>query len=332
VVRKQATIFLGGPPLGKAATGETVSAEDLGGAEVHTRLSGVADHYALNDAHALEMARAIVGNLNTVKSVDIALRPSVAPAFDPAEIDGVVPPSLSTQYDVREVIARLVDASDFDEFKRNYGTTIVTGFAHIEGLPVGIIANNGILYSQSAQKAAHFIELCCQRRIPLLFLQNIAGFMVGRDVEAGGIAKDGAKMVMAVACAQVPKVTVVIGGSYGAGNYAMCGRAYAPRFLFTWPNARVSVMGGIQAASVLATVRRDNIESEGKAWGSAEEAAFKQPVLDQYEREGNPLYGSARLWDDGIITPRETRRVVGLALSASLNAPIPPTKFGVFRM
>ena len=292
IVRKQGTIFLGGPPLVKAATGETVSAEDLGGADVHTRQSGVADHYALNDAHALEMARAIVGNLNSVKNIDIALRPARPPAFDADEIDGVVPPSLSTQYDVREIIARLVDGSDFDEFKRNFGTTIVTGFATIEGIPVGIIANNGILYSSSAQKAAHFIELCCQRRIPLLFLQNIAGFMVGRDVEAGGIAKDGAKMVMAVACAQVPKVTVVIGGSYGAGNYAMCGRAYAPRFLFTWPNARISVMGGAQAASVLATVRRDNFDAEGKAWSAAEEAAFKQPVLDQYEREGNPLYGS----------------------------------------
>jgi 3-methylcrotonyl-CoA carboxylase beta subunit len=332
IVRKQGTIFLGGPPLVRAATGETVSAEDLGGAEVHTRQSGVADHYALNDTHALEMARAIVGNLNTVKTVDIALRAPRPPAFDAQEIDGVVPPSLSTQYEVRDVIARLIDGSDFDEFKRNFGTTIVTGFAYIEGIPVGIIANNGILYSSSAQKAAHFIELCCQRRIPLLFLQNIAGFMVGRDVEAGGIAKDGAKMVMAVACAQVPKVTVVIGGSYGAGNYAMCGRAYAPRFLFTWPNARISVMGGAQAASVLATVRRDNFEAEGRSWTAEAEAALKQPVLEQYEREGQPLYGSARLWDDGIIAPSETRRVVALAFSAALNAPIPQTRFGVFRM
>ncbi len=332
IVRQQGTIFLGGPPLVKAATGEVVSAEDLGGAEVHTRQSGVADHYALNDTHALEMARAIVGNLNTVKQIDIAVRPARPPAYDPTEVDGILPPNLSMQFDVRELIARLVDGSEFDEFKRNYGTTIVTGFAHIEGLPVGILANNGILYSSSAQKAAHFIELCCQRRIPLLFLQNIAGFMVGRNVEAGGIAKDGAKMVTAVACAQVPKVTIIIGGSYGAGNYAMCGRAYAPRFLFTWPNARVSVMGGAQAASVLATVRRDNIEADGGSWSTADEAAFKQPVLDSYEREGHPYYASARLWDDGIIAPAETRRVVGLALSATLNAPIPQTRFGVFRM
>ena len=332
IVRRQGTIFLGGPPLVKAATGETVSAEDLGGADVHTRLSGVADHYAMNDGHALEIARSIVASLTTTKRSDIALKEPRAPAYDPAELDGVVPASLMTQYDTREIIARLVDGSELDEFKRNYGTTLVTGFAAIEGLPVAILANNGILYSETAQKAAHFIELACQRRIPLLFLQNITGFMVGREAEAGGIARHGAKMVMAVACANVPKITVIIGGSYGAGNYAMCGRAYGPRFLFTWPNARISVMGGPQAASVLATVRRENIEAEGKTWSAADEAAFKQPVLEQYDREGHPYHGTARLWDDGIIAPAETRRVLGLSLSACLNAPIADTKFGVFRM
>jgi 3-methylcrotonyl-CoA carboxylase beta subunit len=332
IVRRQGTIFLGGPPLVKAATGETVSAEELGGAEVHTRQSGVADHYALNDAHALEIVRSIVANLNTVKRVDMPLRLPKPPTYDPAELDGVVPASLMTQYDAREVIARLVDLSEMDEFKANYATTLVTGFAHIEGIPVAILANNGILYSETALKAAHFIELACQRRIPLLFLQNITGFMVGKAAEAAGIAKDGAKMVTAVACAQVPKVTVIIGGSYGAGNYAMCGRAYGPRFLFMWPNARISVMGGPQAAGVLATVRRENLEAEGKVWSAEEEAAFKQPVLDQYEREGHPYYATARLWDDGIITPQETRRVLALALSASLNAPIPEPRFGVFRM
>ena len=332
IVRKQGTIFLGGPPLVKAATGETVSAEDLGGAEVHTRRSGVADHYALNDAHALEIVRSIVANLNTVKRVDMALREPRPPAYDAAELDGVVPTALTTQYDAREVIARLVDASEMNEFKANYAQTLVTGFARIEGLPVAILANSGILYSETALKAAHFIELACQRKIPLLFLQNITGFMVGQAAEAGGIAKDGAKMVTAVACAQVPKITVIVGGSYGAGNYAMCGRAYGPRFLFTWPNARISVMGGPQAASVLATVRRENIEAEGKAWSAEEEAAFKQPVLEQYEREGHPYFATARLWDDGIITPQETRRVVGLALSAALNAPIPEPRWGVFRM
>jgi 3-methylcrotonyl-CoA carboxylase beta subunit len=332
IVRKQGTIFLGGPPLVKAATGETVSAEELGGAEVHTRQSGVADHYALNDEHALEIVRNIVGNLNTVKKMDIALREPRPPAYDQAELDGVVPASLMTQYDTREIIARIVDASEMDEFKANYAQTLVTGFAHVEGLPVAILANNGILYSETALKATHFIELACQRKIPLLFLQNITGFMVGKAAEAGGIAKDGAKMVTAVACAQVPKVTVIIGGSYGAGNYAMCGRAYSPRFLFTWPNARISVMGGPQAAGVLATVRRENIEAEGKRWSAEEEAAFKQPVLDQYEREGHPYYATARLWDDGIIAPSETRRVVALALSAALNAPIPEPRFGVFRM
>jgi 3-methylcrotonyl-CoA carboxylase beta subunit len=332
IVRRQGTIFLGGPPLVKAATGETVSAEDLGGADVHTRLSGVADHYALDDAHALEIARSIVANLNTRKQIDLALTEPRPPAYPIEELDGVVPASLATQYDAREVIARLVDGSEFDEFKARYGTTIITGFAHIEGMPVAILANNGILYSESAQKAAHFIELACQRRIPLLFLQNITGFMVGRDAEAGGIARHGAKMVTAVACANVPKITVIIGGSYGAGNYAMCGRAYGPRFLFMWPNARISVMGGQQAASVLATVRRDNLEAEGKTWTAEEEAEFKKPILEQFEREGHPYYATARLWDDGIITPRETRRVLALSLSACLNASIPETRFGVFRM
>jgi 3-methylcrotonyl-CoA carboxylase beta subunit len=332
IVRKQGTIFLGGPPLVKAATGESVSAEELGGAEVHTRQSGVADHYALNDDHALEIVRNIVGNLNTVKKVDIALREPRPPAYDPAELDGVVPASLMTQYDTREIIARIVDGSEMDEFKTNYAQTLVTGFAHIEGIPVAILANNGILYSETALKAAHFIELACQRKIPLLFLQNITGFMVGKAAEAGGIARDGAKMVTAVACAQVPKVTVIIGGSYGAGNYAMCGRAYSPRFLYTWPNARISVMGGPQAAGVLATVRRENIEAEGKKWSAAEEAAFKQPILDNFEREGHPYFATARLWDDGIIAPRETRRVVALSLSGALNAPIPDMRFGVFRM
>ncbi len=332
IVRRQGTIFLGGPPLVKAATGEVISAEDLGGAEVHARQSGVADHYALNDDHALEIVRNIVSNLNTVKKMDVAVREPRPPAYDPAELDGVIPASLMTQYDTREIIARLVDGSEFDEFKATYAQTIVTGFAHIEGLPVAILANNGILYSETAQKAAHFIELACQRRIPLLFLQNITGFMVGKAAEAGGIARDGAKMVTAVSCAQVPKLTVIIGGSYGAGNYAMCGRAFGARFLFTWPNARVSVMGGQQAASVLATVRRDNIEAEGKSWSMDEEAAFKQPILEAYEREGHPYHGTARLWDDGIIAPSETRRVLALALSASLNAPIPEPRFGVFRM
>ena len=332
IVRRQGTIFLGGPPLVKAATGEDVSAEDLGGADVHTRLSGVADHYALNDRHALEMARSIIGTLPACERANVATRTPVQPAYDPAELDGVVPASLMTQYDTREVIARIVDGSELHEFKNNYATTLVTGFAHIEGQPVAILANNGILYSETAQKAAHFIELACQRKTPLLFLQNITGFMVGRDAEAGGIARNGAKMVMAVANANVPKITLIIGGSYGAGNYAMCGRAYGPRFLFTWPNARVSVMGGQQAASVLATVRRDNIEAEGKSWSKEEENAFKQPVLDAYEREGHPYHGTARLWDDGIITPAETRRVLGLALAVCFEKPIADTKFGVFRM
>jgi 3-methylcrotonyl-CoA carboxylase beta subunit len=332
IVRNQGTIFLGGPPLVKAATGEVVSAEELGGADVHARKSGVADYMAENDRHALTLCRDIVASLNTKKTVDIPLAKPAEPNYAADELDGIVPADLKKQYDVRDVIARLVDASAFDEFKALYGTTLVTGFAHIHGIPVGILGNNGILFSESALKAAHFVELCCQRRVPLLFLQNISGFMVGRDYEAGGIAKDGAKMVAAVACAQVPKITVIIGGSYGAGNYGMCGRAYGPRFLFTWPNARISVMGGEQAASVLATVRRENLEAEGKTWSEVEEEEFKQPIREQYETEGNPYYATARLWDDGIITPAETRRVLGLCFSVALNAPIPETKFGVFRM
>jgi len=332
IVRNQGTIFLGGPPLVKAATGEVVSAEELGGADVHAKKSGVADYYAQNDRHALALCRGIIANLNTRPSAGVALRKPADPLYDAGELDGIVPVDLKKQYDVREVIVRLVDGSQFDEFKALYGTTLVAGFAHLHGIPIGILGNNGILFSESALKAAHFIELCCQRKVPLLFLQNIVGFMVGRDYEAGGIAKDGAKMVTAVACAQVPKITLIIGGSYGAGNYGMCGRAYGPRFLFTWPNARISVMGGEQAASVLATVRRDNIEAAGKEWSKAEEEAFKQPILEQYEAQGNPYYATARLWDDGIITPAETRRVLALSFSAALNAPIPETKFGVFRM
>ena len=332
IVKNQGTIFLGGPPLVRAATGEVVSAEELGGADVHARKSGVADHYAQDDHHALSIVRRIVANLNAKKNVDIPLLKSREPELDAAELDGIVPVDLKKQYDVREVIARIVDASEFDEFKVLYGPTLVTGFAHIHGMPVGILGNNGILFSESALKAAHFIELCCQRRIPLLFLQNIVGFMVGRDYEAGGIAKDGAKMVTAVACAQVPKITVIVGESYGAGNYGMCGRAYGPRFLFTWPNARISVMGGEQAASVLATVKRDNIEADGGKWSEVEEEEFKQPLRDQFETEGNPYYATARLWDDGIIAPSETRRVLALAFSAALNAPVRKTRFGVFRM
>src|SRR5690348_3011600 len=332
IVKNQGTIFLGGPPLVKAATGEVVSAEDLGGADVHARKSGVADHYAQDDHHALSIARRIVSHLNVKKAADIPLGVPRDPAYDIGELDGLVPADLKKQYDIREVIARLVDASEFDEFKALYGTTLVTGFAHIHGMPVGILGNNGILFSESALKAAHFIELCCQRRIPLLFLQNIVGFMVGRDYEAGGIAKDGAKMVTAVACAQVPKLTLIVGGSYGAGNYGMCGRAYGPRFLFMWPNARISVMGGEEAASVLATVRRDNIEASGGKWSEVEEEEFKQPIREQYEDEGNPYYATAPLGDDGIIAPAETRRVLALAFAAALNAPIPETRFGVFRM
>ncbi|WP_283949874.1 carboxyl transferase domain-containing protein [Limobrevibacterium gyesilva] len=332
IVRGQGTIFLAGPPLVKAATGEVVSAEDLGGADVHSRTSGVTDHYAENDAHALALARRAVAGLNGVKRPAVALQAPRPPRYDPAELYGVVPADRRRPYDVREVIARIVDDSELDEFKRLYGTTVVTGFAHVWGYPVGIIANNGILFSESAQKAAHFIELCAQRGIPLVFLQNITGFMVGRKYEAGGIAKDGAKMVTAVATAQVPKFTVIIGGSFGAGNYGMCGRAYDPRFLWMWPNARISVMGGEQAASVLATVRRDGMESRGETWPAEEEEAFKRPIRAQYESQGHPYYASARLWDDGIIDPADTRRVLALGLSAALNAPIPPTRFGVFRM
>jgi 3-methylcrotonyl-CoA carboxylase beta subunit len=332
IVRNQGTIFLGGPPLVKAATGEVVSAEDLGGADVHTRISGVADYLATNDAHALALARRITANLNGRKPVELALREPRPPKYEIDELEGLVPTDLKRQYEVRELIARLVDGSEFDEFKARYGDTLVTGFAHLAGIPIGIIANNGILFSQSALKGTHFIELCCQRRIPLLFLQNIAGFMVGQQYEAGGIAKDGAKLVTAVACAQVPKITVLVGGSFGAGNYGMCGRAFEPRFLFAWPNSRISVMGGEQAASVLASIRRDGIEAEGTTWSADEETAFKSPIRAQYELEGSPYYATARLWDDGIIMPSETRRVLALAFSAALNAPIETTRFGVFRM
>jgi 3-methylcrotonyl-CoA carboxylase beta subunit len=332
IVRRQGTIFLGGPPLVKAATGEVVSAEDLGGAEVHARRSGVADYYAADDHHALALARRIVAHLNSRKMIDIALSEPEDPVLDPDDLEALVPTDLKRQYDIREVIGRLVDGSRFDEFKALYGTTLVTGFARLHGIPVGIIANNGILFSESAQKGAHFIEVCCQRRIPLLFLQNISGFMVGSQYEAGGIAKDGAKLVTAVASAEVPKITLLVGGSFGAGNYGMCGRAYQPRFLFSWPNSRISVMGGEQAASVLATVRRDNLEAEGKVWSPEEEEAFKAPIRQKYEEEGSPYHATARLWDDGIILPSETRRVLALAFSACLNAPIPETRFGVFRM
>jgi 3-methylcrotonyl-CoA carboxylase beta subunit len=332
IVRGEGTIFLGGPPLVKAATGEVVSAEDLGGAEMHARVSGVADHLALDDAHALGIARRIVANLNRVKAPQLDIAESRDPLYDPAEIYGAVSSDPRKPYDVREVIARLVDGSRLDEFKPLYGATLVTGFARLWGYPVGIVANNGILFSESALKGAHFIELCARRGIPLVFLQNITGFMVGRKYEAGGIAKDGAKMVTAVACAAVPKFTVIIGGSFGAGNYAMCGRAFGPRFLWTWPNARISVMGGEQAATVLATVRRDNIEARGGHWSEAEEAQFKAPIRAQYETQGHPYYASARLWDDGVIDPADTRRVLALAISASLNAPIAKSEFGIFRM
>ncbi|WP_298599788.1 carboxyl transferase domain-containing protein [Zoogloea sp.] len=332
IVKNQGTIFLGGPPLVKAATGEVVSAEDLGGGDVHTRVSGVADHLAENDTHALHIARRIVGNLNRVKPVGLDLLSAEEPLYDPAELYGVIPTDTRKPYDVREVIARVVDGSRFDEFKARYGTTLVTGFARLYGMPVGIVANNGILFGESAQKGAHFIELCAQRGIPLVFLQNITGFMVGRKYENGGIAKDGAKMVTAVATAQVPKLTVLIGGSFGAGNYGMCGRAYSPRFLWMWPNSRISVMGGEQAASVLATVRRDGIETKGGSWSPEDEEAFKAPIRQQYEDQGHPYYATARLWDDGVVDPAQTRRVLGLSLSASLNASIQPTKFGLFRM
>ena len=332
IVRNQGTIFLGGPPLVKAATGEEVSAEDLGGGDVHTRLSGVADHLAANDEHALAMARSIVATLNRTKHVALACRAPQPPAYAPEELLGVIPTDSRKSFDVREIIARVVDGSEFDEFKPRYGSTLVTGFAWIEGMPVGIVANNGILFSESAAKGAHFIELCAQRRVPLVFLQNITGFMVGRKYENEGIARAGAKLVTAVACAQVPKFTVIIGGSFGAGNYGMCGRAYSPRFLWMWPNARISVMGGEQAAAVLATVRRDGIEARGGQWSAEDEAAFRAPIREQYERQGHPYYATARLWDDGIIDPVDTRRVLALGLSAALNAPIAPTRFGVFRM
>jgi len=332
IVKDQGTIFLGGPPLVRAATGEIVSAEELGGADVHTRQSGVADHYAQNDHHALKLVRRAVNRLNRVKPVGLDVRKVKEPMFDASEIYGIIPSDPKKSYDVREVIARIVDGSEFDEFKTLYGTTLICGFARIHGYPVGIVANNGILFGESAQKGAHFVELCGQRKIPLVFLQNITGFMVGKQYEADGIAKHGAKMVTAVASVQVPKFTVIIGNSYGAGNYGMCGRAYEPRFLFTWPNARISVMGGEQAAGVLAQVKRDQKEREGEDWPEEEERAFKQPILDKYEEQGHPYYGSARLWDDGVIDPAQTRQVLGLAISASLNRPIEDTRFGVFRM
>jgi 3-methylcrotonyl-CoA carboxylase beta subunit len=325
IVKGQGTIFLGGPPLVKAAIGEVVTPEELGGADVHTKVSGVADHYAQNDAHALAICRRIVANLNARKQVSLAVREPVEPLYPAEEIYGVIPSDVRKPYDVREVIARVVDGSELDEFKQNYGATLVTGFAHLHGYPVAILANNGILYSESSLKAAHFIELASQRGIPLIFLQNISGYMVGKKYEAGGIAKDGAKMVTAVATARVPKFTMILGGSFGAGNYGMCGRAYGPRFLWMWPNARISVMGGEQAASVLATVR-------GEFRSKADEEAFKNPIREQYERQGHPYYSSARLWDDGVVDPADTRRLLALALSASLNAPVEPTKFGVFRM
>ncbi|WP_062191746.1 carboxyl transferase domain-containing protein [Caldimonas taiwanensis] len=332
IVKNQGTIFLGGPPLVKAATGEVVSAEDLGGGDVHTRLSGVADHLADNDLHALALARAAVARFNRRKPQPLACVRPRPPKYAPEELHGVIPVDVRKPFDVREVIARIVDGSEFDEFKARYGSTLVCGFAHIEGMPVGIVANNGILFSESANKGAHFIELCCQRQVPLVFLQNITGFMVGRKYENEGIARAGAKMVTAVACAQVPKFTVIIGGSFGAGNYGMCGRAYSPRFLWMWPNARISVMGGEQAASVLATVKRDGIEARGGTWSAEEEEAFKAPIRRQYEEQGHPYYASARLWDDGVIDPADTRRVLALGLSASLNAPIAQTRFGVFRI
>jgi 3-methylcrotonyl-CoA carboxylase beta subunit len=332
IVKGYGTIFLAGPPLVKAATGEVVSPEELGGAEVHARQSGVADHLAQNDTHALAIVRAIVGHLGGTRSAEIDAREPADPLYPVEELHGVIPSDKRKPYDVREAIARIVDASELDEFKQDYGTTLVTGFARIWGYPVGVVANNGILFSESALKGAHFIELCSQRKVPLVFLQNITGFMVGKKYEAGGIAKDGAKMVTAVACSRVPKFTVVVGGSFGAGNYGMCGRAFGPRFLWMWPNARISVMGGEQAASVLATVKRDGIEAKGDSWSNSEEEDFKRPILEQYERQGHPYYATARLWDDGIIAPEDTRRTLALAISASLNAPIEETRFGVFRM
>jgi 3-methylcrotonyl-CoA carboxylase beta subunit len=332
IVNHQGTIFLAGPPLVKAATGEVVSAEDLGGAELHSRISGVTDQLAESDEHALALTRASIGRLNRVKQIDLDIREPVAPLYPADDIYGILPKDAREPFDVREIIARLVDGSEFDEFKPLYGSTLVTGFARLWGYPVGIIANNGILFSESALKGAHFIELCCQRKIPLVFLQNITGFMVGKKYEEGGIAKNGAKMVHAVSCAKVPKFTVIIGGSFGAGNYGMCGRAYEPRFLFMWPNARISVMGGEQAASVLTDVKKASLAKKGVEWTAEQESEFKQPLLEKYNREAHPYYASARLWDDGIIDPASTRDVLGLAISASLNAPIPDTRFGVFRM
>ena len=332
IVRQQGTIFLGGPPLVKAATGETVSAEELGGGEIHTSISGVSDHLAENDKHALRITRDIFSSLSIKKIVPLETKPSLEPIYAREELYGIIPNDNRQMYDVREVVARLVDGSEFNEFKEHYGKTLVTAFAHIHGYPVGIIANNGILFSESALKGSHFIELCSQRLIPLIFFQNITGFMVGKEYEHGGIAKDGAKMVTAVSCAKVPKFTVIIGGSHGAGNYGMCGRAYGPRMLWTWPNARISVMGGEQAASVLASVKRDNIESSGKKWSSKEEEKYKRPILEQYEKQGHPYYATARIWDDGIIDPADTRMVLGLALSASFNSPLESTNYGVFRM
>ncbi|AVP56905.1 carboxyl transferase domain-containing protein [Pulveribacter suum] len=332
IVKNQGTIFLGGPPLVKAATGEVVSAEDLGGGDVHTRLSGVADHLAQDDLHALALARKAVGNLNRNRPAAPVDKAPAAPKFAAEELYGVIPTDTRKPFDVREIIARIVDGSEFDEFKARFGSTLVTGFARIEGMPVGIIANNGILFSESAVKGAHFIELCCQRKIPLVFLQNITGFMVGRKYENEGIARHGAKLVTAVATANVPKFTIIIGGSFGAGNYGMCGRAYSPRFLWMWPNARISVMGGEQAASVLATVKRDGIEGRGGQWSAEEEEAFKAPIRQQYEDQGHPYYATARLWDDGVIDPADTRRMLALGLAAARHAPIPDVKFGVFRM
>ncbi|MBN9287410.1 MAG: methylcrotonoyl-CoA carboxylase [Gammaproteobacteria bacterium 39-13] len=332
MVRNQATIFLAGPPLVKAATGEDVTAEELGGADVHCKISGVSDHYAQNDEHALMIARDCIKNLAKHQSITLPLKPPKAPLYDPFEIYGLIPPSLRTPMDIKEIIARIVDGSEFHEFKALYGTTLICGFAHLYGYPVGIVANNGILFSESAQKGTHFIELCCQRKIPLIFLQNITGFMVGKRYEAGGIAKDGAKMVTAVACAKVPKFTVIVGGSFGAGNYGMCGRAYDPRFLWMWPNARISVMGGEQAASVLAQVRKAKLQKAGKKWDPKEEKQFIEQITEQYDNQGHPYYSSARIWDDGIIDPLQTRDVLGMALAASLNAPIEETHFGVFRI
>ena len=332
IVRNQGTIFLGGPPLVKAAIGEEVTAEELGGADVHAKTSGVVDHYAEDDYHALALARDCLKRGQVLEGASLEARQVRKPCYDANELYGLIPPDLRQPFDVREVIMRLVDGSEFDEFKKLYGQTLVTGFAHLDGYPVGIVANNGILFSESSLKGAHFIELCCQRKIPLIFLQNTMGFMVGKKYESGGIAKDGAKLVTAVSCAQVPKFTVIIGGSFGAGNYAMCGRAYRPRFMWMWPNARISVMGGYQAANVLATVRANALEKSGSSWSSEQEESFKASIIDQYETEGSPYYSTARIWDDGVIDPADTRRVLALSISASLNAPIEETKFGVFRM